>query len=111
MKLKQTSTMEACSPLDWIGESWNLTYTRKDDMVDVFQVLAKLVADFKQQHSNVKTEIDIESYGKELDIMLCRKMTDAEKVAFKQEAKIRKEQALEKRKREVKAEAKQLGLL
>lgn len=111
MKLKYSYTIDADIPSDWVAEVCVLTYTMKDDIVTVLQEVCKIITEFRNKHSIVETHVNLELYGRVLQLSCMRKLTDTEKQDLKIRQKQEKEDRLKKRKREVKAEAKKLGLL
>lgn len=113
MKLKLSYTIDADSPSDWASEEWKLTYSSKDDMVLVLRELSKVVSDFKEKHSQVKTQFELDRGWNNggLELTCLRKLSDSEKVELKKKMKENEARRLRIRKREIKAEAKKLGLL
>jgi hypothetical protein len=112
MKIKLVSTFDADYPNDWASEEWKLTRLLKDDISDIFKTLDKVVTEYKQIHSQVETRFDLEiTYNGTFFLSCMRKLTDDEKNSLKKTLKERKESQLKLHKREVKAEAKRLGLL
>ena len=112
MKLKLNYTYDADSPSGWASEEWALTYSSKDDMVEILHALAKVIADFKQKHSLVETKFDIDtSYNRKFDLSCMRRLTGPQKDTLKIKRKVQEEEYFEAHKRRIKSEAKKLGLL
>ncbi len=118
MKFRHLDTYDAQDLNDWIAEEWRLTYSSKDDILDVLHTLEKSITDFRQKYSNIKTNIVIETAyasnaytSNAFDLSLNRKLSDEEKFELNQLIKAQRDADLKRHKRKVKAEAKKLGLL
>lgn len=113
MKLQHVYTTKPSTPKDWHRDEWKVTYTNKDDITKILQEMIKVIDDYRQKHSGVETSVSIDScyHATGFSINCSRTLTDTEQDVLKQEIKNRKEQCKENHKKQIRKEAKKLGLL